>query len=123
MAIIKDATLEVDEFAKNEVLKGVEAEAQQLYNLLYMEPGDCADDPERGIGVRKYRVGISDDTAVSLKAEIMDQVDKYCDFQISDIAITYENGELAIGVQTPSSNDIIVFQTTSDNILTNIINS
>lgn len=124
MAILKDTTLELDDFSRNKIITGLEVEAQQLYMLLIMRPGDCADEPEKGIDMSKYRIGIGEQNASELKAAIEKQVDLYCDFQISDIEVMYNNGELVVGIKTPSSNDIIMYKTAStETVLTTIINA
>ena len=123
MAALNDVTLEIDGFGKNTVVSGTQAEAQELYLLLNMVPGDCADDPDKGLDMRQYRVGLAESNGPAFKSAIDDQVGKYCSFQLSDIEVTFSNGNLVLGIQTSSSSDIILFTANSDNILTNIISS
>jgi len=123
MATVKDMSFEIDDFSQNKILEGVVALAQQLYILLNMRPGDTPDDPEKGINFLQYRVGFAEENGSFLKASIEKQVEEYCEFNISEIEILLRNGELILGITSPSFNEIIVFKTDNENILTSIINS
>jgi len=123
MATVKDMSFEIDDFSQNKILEGVVALAQQLYILLNMRPGDAPDDPEKGINFLQYRVGFAEENGSFLKASIEKQVEEYCEFNISEIEILLRNGELILGITSPSFNEIIVFKTDNENILTSIINS
>lgn len=120
---IKDATFEIDDFQRNKIVSGVNAEAQQLYLLLTMVPGDCEDDPEKGIDMKQYAHGIAEKSAMELKSAIEKQVDTYCDFKISDIEVMLKDNKLVVGIKTPSSNDIMLFTATenTNDVLARII--
>jgi len=120
---LKDVSFEINEFSKNKILEGVEAMAQQLYILLNMKPGDAPDDPDKGIDFLKYRIGWAEETSAFLKADVEKQVQEYCDFNVSDIEILLKNGELVMGITSPSFSEIVIFRTNNDNILASIINS
>jgi len=120
---MKDVSFEIDEFSKGKVYSGAHAMAMQLYVLLLMKPGDHPDDLEKGVDIFKYRVGFSEDTANELKFLITKQVEDYCDFSINDIIIEYVNGELYIGIQSPSFQEIVLFNTDGDNLLTTVANA
>lgn len=111
---MKDCSFEVDEFAKGKIYDNSHACAMQLYILLINQPGDWADDLDKGIGLLNYRVGIADDTANELTAKISEQVSRYCDFVISDLAVMMQDGQLHIGIESPSFRDFMIFSTTPD---------
>ena len=111
---IKDVTFEVDEFAKNKIISGASAEAQQLFFLMCAKPGDYEDDPDRGIDISKYKYGLVENDAIELKTSIETQVAKYCQFQLSNVYLTYMDETLVIALETPSSDDIVLFKTTDD---------
>lgn len=118
--IMKDISFEIDEFSKNKIYEGVYALAMQLYVLLLMKPGDHPDDLEKGIDIFKYRVGFSEDTATELQMLINKQVSQYCDFSINDMVIEFVDGELYIGIQSPSFQEIVMFNTQNDEVLVTV---
>jgi hypothetical protein len=121
--MIKDVTLELDDFSRNRIISGPTAMAQQVYVLLNTVPGDSSDDPAKGIDMLQYRIGLVDENAPKLKKAIEDQVGLYCDFDASDVQVVYKNGELIIGITSPSFSEILVFTTNNENILSSIISS
>jgi hypothetical protein len=118
---MRDVTLEIDDFSRNRIITGATAMAQQLYILLNMDPGDCADDPDKGIGLRQYKVGILEENGPALQEAITRQVSLYCDFETSEVQIGKQNGELVMGITSPSFAEILVFQTNKDTVLASII--
>lgn len=118
--IMKDVSFELDEFSKNKIYEGAYALAMQLYVLLLMKPGDHPDDLEKGIDIFKYRVGFSEDTATELQMLINKQVSQYCDFSINDMVIEFVDGELYIGIQSPSFQEIVMFNTQNDEVLVTV---
>jgi hypothetical protein len=114
---MKDVSFEIDEFSKNKIYEGAYALAMQLYVLLIMKPGDHPDDLEKGIDIFKYRVDFSEETASELEMVINRQVEEYCDFSINDMIIEYVDGELYIGIQSPSFQEIVLFNTDGDEVL------
>jgi len=117
---MKDVSFELDEFSKNKIYEGAYALAMQLYVLLLMKPGDHPDDLEKGIDIFKYRVGFSEDTATELQMLINKQVSQYCDFSINDMVIEFVDGELYIGIQSPSFQEIVMFNTQNDEVLVTV---
>jgi hypothetical protein len=114
---MKDVGFEIDEFSKGKVYTGAFAMAMQLYILLVMKPGDHSDDLEKGIDIGQYRVSFSEDVANDLKVVINKQVEEYCDFSINDMIIELKDSELYIGIQSPSFNEIVLFNTNGDDVL------
>ena len=114
---MKDVSFEIDEFSKGKVYSGAHAMAMQLYMLLIMKPGDHPDDLEKGLDILQYRIGFSEDVANDLKVKVNKQVDEYCDFSINDMIIELKNNELFIGIESPSFNEIILFNTEGDSVL------
>ena len=119
---MKDVSFEIDEFSKNKIYSGAYALAMQLYVLLLMKPGDHPDDLEKGIDIFQYRVNFSEDTANELRMLINKQVEEYCDFSISDMIIEFVDGELYIGLQSPSFQEIVLFNTKDDEVLVTVSN-
>jgi hypothetical protein len=117
---MKDIAFEIDEFSKGRIYDGAHAMAMQLYILLIMKPGDYPDDLTKGIDVFQYRVGFSEDIANDLKVVINKQVDEYCDFSINDMIIELKNSELFIGIESPSFNEIVLFNTDGDDVLVTV---
>jgi hypothetical protein len=121
--MLRDMTLELDDFSRNKVITGATAMAQQLYILLNMSPGDSEDDPEKGINMRQYRIGLADENGANLKIAIEKQVGLYCDFDTSDIQVMYKNGELIVGITSPAFTEIVIFTTNNEDILASVIQS
>jgi hypothetical protein len=120
MAPMKDVAFEIDEFSKGRIYTGAYAMAMQLYMLLIMKPGDHPDDLNKGVDILQYRVGFSEDIANDLKVQINKQVDEYCDFSINDMIIELKDSELYIGIQSPSFNEIVLFNTDGDDVLVTV---
>lgn len=120
---MKDVSLEIDGFSRNKIISDATAMAMQLYNLLNMVPGDDSSDPDKGIDMKQYRVGVADESATSLKEAIQKQVSNYCDFETSEVEVIYKDGELVVGIKSPSFAEIMIFQTDNDNLLLSIIES
>jgi hypothetical protein len=107
---MKDVSFEMDSFSRNKVYVNSEAFAQQLYILLVNKPGYFPDDPLRCIGIDDYRMRFAEEISLELRQKVLEQGQEYCDFQISEVSIVFKNGQLFLGVDSPSFSDIFVIK-------------
>lgn len=104
-----DALFDTDDHGKSKELAEQNADIFKIMHLIDMKPGTDVINPDKGINIRSY-VWRNDNSAVNeLKAQIQMQVQKYTDIIMSNVQILSRNGKIAVGIQLPTIDDLIVF--------------
>ena len=108
----KEFLLEIGDFDVPKELKGIYADAQQIINLLFLNPGTYQTFPEMGIGLDKYRYDIWDSVlSTKINQKIRSQIMRFLPHLASaEVEVTQNNGILGIGIQI--NNELVLIKST-----------
>jgi hypothetical protein len=96
MPIYKDECfLGVDDFGRNKIIKGADANAYRIQNLIMMEPGTDPALPEMGIGIKNFQFNLATPEEIStVSALIEQQIAKWLpDIIVDDLVVELLNNE------------------------------
>lgn len=118
---ISEYNFSVDDFMNPKVTKDAEAVMVLLTRLILLEPGTFQSHPDMGVGIHsRYRFSVEGGTEV-LKSDIESQIAKYIpELQGTRVTVTEKNGQYLIGAEFEGVLYGISFDTTSDEVKTNI---
>lgn len=106
----KEFLLEIGDFDVPKELKGIYADAQQIINLLFLNPGTYQTFPEMGVGLDTYRYDIWDSVfSTKINQKIRSQIMRFLPHLASaEVEVTQNNGILGIGIQI--NNELILIK-------------
>ena len=111
--------LSLNEFNMPKVFESSDAMYMQIIRLLLLEPGKYQSHPKMGVGiVSKYKYNGKDDVLISLKNDIVDQINMYLPILSgSDITLTIsKNNILGIIIVTSKGTYVIAYNSETESL-------